>query len=770
MPRDDYRASAVPASFPPLIASRSFQIAAGLGAAFVGLLGLVPLFAGPGYEVSLASGLVLPAIVAAATALEVARARPEAWEALGRGVAGGLAVAGLAALATLLQGLRVGLCDPLGGLVLFALGPTAGSVLGGVWGAVVGSIVSVTPSRRHEVWSVAMALAGPALGVIVSLWRFYCGPMVFAFDPFFGFFSGPLYDTVIEPSGLLLTYRLGSMMTLVAVSVLALHVRRTPRALALRWLGRPGVVLLGLAAAVGSVVHTAYGAELGHYSTTSSVLDALRGRVHEGRCSVAFSPVLARREAALLARDCEAHVSELESFFGTRAPRKVTVFLFASEQEKARWTGASATQIAKPWRNEIYLVAEHFPHPVLGHELAHVMAGTFAKGPFRVAGALWGLLPDPGLIEGVAVAAAPSPNGELSSEEWARAMQELDLLPELGDVFSLGFLSKSSSLAYTVAGAFVGWFYERYGPDSLRAWYGGAELESLTGGRGLSSLERVWRSDLGGVRLSARALQHARLRFGRPSLFERRCPHVVDREQAMARERLGSGDAAEARRALERALRLDPGNLFLRLGLGACAMRDADELRARKAYSSIAADVRLSQLERAAGVEGEADVDLWQGRMAQARLLYDAIEPVVFDDGRRRSLAVKSGVTTEVERRAIVSLLLGDRLGRPCTTVVDDLTRWSAQKPRSGVADYLLGRRAYQDGAWERAAEHLDVALARELESALVRREAWRLRMVVAVACGDRSALRRAYAALVMDPDVGRAQRASHARLARLGL
>ncbi|MBN1609932.1 MAG: hypothetical protein JW940_25110 [Polyangiaceae bacterium] len=765
---DDTCASTTPVRLVPLFASRLCQIVVAVSALYVGLLGLVPLFAGPGYEVSLASGVLLPSLVAIATALQVACARPEPWEAFGRGVVGGLLVAVVALLATLLQGLRVGLCDPLGGLILFALGPGVGSVLGGVWGALAGSVVGSTSSRRRTLWAVAAAVFGPAAGLIVSLWRFYSSPMVFAFDPFFGFFSGPLYDTIIEPAGELLTYRLGSMMTLIAAAVLALHVRRTPSSLALVWVGRPGVVLLGVAAALCSVTHAALGTRMGHYSTTASVLEALRGRERNGHCSVAFSPVIARRDAVLLARDCEQHLGELESFFGTRAPDRIAVFLFASDQEKGRLTGAASTQIAKPWRKEIYLVAERFPHHALGHELAHVVAGTFARGPFRVAGGFAGLLPDPGLIEGAAVAAAPSPSQELTPEEWARAMQQLELLPRLDGVFSLGFLSKTSSLAYTVAGAFVGWFRERYGAAALRAWYGGAKLESLTGGSGLSSLERAWQADLSKMTLNPRVLEQARLRFGRPSLFARRCPHVVDREQTEADERLSAGDVVGAREAFERARWLDPGNLSLRLGLGACAVREGDPLRARTIYSGIASDARLSALERAAGREAGADVDLWQGRVADARRTYQAIEPVVFDPGRLRALAVKSGVRSEIERRAVVSLLVGDRLGEPCSAVIEALVRWSAEELDSGLADYLLARRSYQDGQWERAATHLDVALGRKLEPDLVRREGWRLRLVVAAALEDRIGARRAYAALVADPDIGRAGRRSLARLARL--
>jgi len=52
---------------------------------------------------------------------------------------------------------------------------------------------------------VLAAVSLPLLGVVVSVGRFYTSPMVFAFDPFFGYFSGTLYDTVIDAGSALVT-------------------------------------------------------------------------------------------------------------------------------------------------------------------------------------------------------------------------------------------------------------------------------------------------------------------------------------------------------------------------------------------------------------------------------------------------------------------------------------------------------------------------------------------------------------------------------------
>ena len=51
---------------------------------------------------------------------------------------------------------------------------------------------------------------------------------VIAYDPFVGYFSGSIYDTVINAQGLL-TYRLGSLASLGAAAVIAFHLELGPQ-------------------------------------------------------------------------------------------------------------------------------------------------------------------------------------------------------------------------------------------------------------------------------------------------------------------------------------------------------------------------------------------------------------------------------------------------------------------------------------------------------------------------------------------------------------
>src|SRR5262249_5931263 len=143
------------------------------------------------------------------------------FDALGRGVAFGAVAALAGALLATLHGLRAGFCDAPLGYELWATGPGPGAVLGGAWGAAAGLLAA--RRRRARLWAVLLALAGPLGSFVIGLVRFYTSPMVFGFDPFVGYFAGPLYDTVVDPGNRLLSYRIGSVASLLAAAVFAWH-------------------------------------------------------------------------------------------------------------------------------------------------------------------------------------------------------------------------------------------------------------------------------------------------------------------------------------------------------------------------------------------------------------------------------------------------------------------------------------------------------------------------------------------------------------------
>lgn len=728
----------------------------------IGAIGFLPLFGGPGYEHALATGLIVPAAAAVATAVHVARGETsEPLESVGHGVLVGLAYASIALAVALLHAVRVGICELWGAVVYFVLTALLGTLLGGVWGAAAGELSHAIARRRS--WTqrrarriaVGAALAGPLSGVGFGVFRFYSSPMIFAYDPFVGYFSGTIYDTVIDPGLSLLTFRLGTLATLSAVSLVASVLRRDEHrsfglVLDLTTAARRARGALAFGATVASVSVTLAGIQLGHYSTAESIVKDLGAEKHGERCDVVYPSTTREQEAKLLLVDCEEQISMVEARLGAKGPPRIRAFFFRDDADKKRLMGAAHTYIAKPWREEVYLQIASYPHPVLGHELAHVIAGSFGRGPFRIAGDVGGYLPNPGLIEGVAVAASPD-DEDLTDAQWARAMMQIGILPSMQRVFSLGFLGDASAKSYTLAGAFITWIGATHGMETVRSWYGGGDIAALTG-KSWGALEQGFRDYLATVELPAEAESFAMAKFNRPGLFGRRCPHVVDairHEADLCRE---TQRFDEAIKLYGEALSKDRLDFASRHARAVTIRRYVDRERGRAELEALAASPDIPRTYRDRASEALADADLIDDNLEPARVRYAKLAEGAVDEDVARTLEVKELATVDpAAREAIKALLLGDGAHGPDVFVAGvELGRWPFEVApnRSPLAGYLTGRNLIQRGFYEKGARALDDALsspdgALTFPTARIARETLRQRAIAACALGDRPAVDR---------------------------
>jgi tetratricopeptide (TPR) repeat protein len=739
----------------PFRASRAQVCAAGSVAAVLGGVGFVPLFGGPGYESALASGLCVPTAAAVATALDVSESPAASpLECVGRGLQSGLVLAFVAVATTLLHGVRIGICDLAGGLLLFALTAGIGALMGGAFGVLVGEFAR--GSRRRRLLCVLGAPVGPVAGIVVSVARFYGSPMVFAFDPFFGFFSGALYDTVVDVRPELWTYRAGSLATLTGVALVASALERNARgSIALPSMGGSSQSLwrlgLGSAALAASLGVAAAGPVLGHWQTATTIAAALGGRAAGPRCDVVFPDTLSLQRAALIERDCEEEVAAVEERLHARLDGRLVAFFFRDTAEKHRLMGAADTSIAKPWRHEVYLQLAGYPHPVLGHEIAHVVAGSFACGPFRVGGRALGWWPNPGLIEGVAVSASPD-DDELSGAQWARAMLDLGILPRMRDVFSLGFLGDNAAKSYTVAGAFVTWVTDRWGPEVMHAWYAGASLEDLTRSS-WTAIESQFHVALSALDMPAGASAYARARFGRPGLWTRHCPHVVDAFDRQGDSCRNDRRFDRAKDAYQQALERDASDWHARFETAKMDLFLADPARGRAQLERLAADEAVPRTVRDRADEALGDDDLTRGRNEEAAERYRGLADRVLDEDFGRTMEVKAlGAADPRARSTVLSMLVGDpSRGIDPWLGALRLGDWAASS-QDALALYLVGRNLALREEFAEASAWLDRAILAGGPTPRIARESIRLRAVCACVLRDDRGLERV-SELLVAPD-----------------
>ncbi|MFO8070621.1 MAG: hypothetical protein R6V85_01990 [Polyangia bacterium] len=682
----------------------------------------LPLTETPGYELALLVSLIsslgagqlaacLPGRVRAQLA-PFPGARAPAAVLFGRAALYGLSLLAPPLLLSLLNTLRVPPCNLAEGLLFYALIPLPSVLVAAAAGLLAG-LIAPGPRSASVAWAAIWIL-----GLGLALWEFYDTPAVFSFGPFHGYYPGVLYDELVSVPPRLFSYRAATAVQIVALLAIAswLVAPDTLRLSAGRLRSRPRAAGTAALAVAASAALQLAAPALGHRTRGCDLESLLPVSAASPGLELRFPPGTPKDTIDELTLDVAFSLHRVERFLDAPLGEEISVFFFSDSQQKGRAMGASGTNVAKPWRNEVYVVLRPAPHEVLRHELAHAVAARFAPPPFDVAG---GWFPDPGLIEGLAVA-AQGPRGDLSVHQWAAAMLSLDLLPPAESLFGPGFLDLPASSAYTAAGSFCRWIVETRGPESLRDAYAGRGWKRAAGST-LPELEKEWRLFLEGVELRDADLAAARHRFDRPSVIRTVCVHEVARlrREAGRLERSGRWDAALETLELARersgrstSVRLDVFAALARAGRVREVRRRAEDLLSDPAVGSV-------QRDRIREVLADLRVDNDPERAREAYLELAATAP---SEAARRRLAVKARLArlpsgTVGEIRAALAHRPGPAApGEPLLML--HIARAAGELPGDPVLRYLLARQHFRYDDFEVALAQIDRALELKLASA----------------------------------------------------
>ncbi len=520
-------------------------------------------------------------------------------------------------------------CDPGASLQVYLLGPPASAALAVALVALLGKLVR----RPLPVAVLAYLVVFSSLGL--TLWRLYQEPPTFFFNHFFGGYYGMIYDEVGGVDGRLLRFRL--LTWLWALGGLFLVRATVPRR------GRvsrraPAWALLTLLAA--SLLSWSWNDLL--HPSHATIERALGKRIQTPHFDIFVDRRSDDAELQLLARDHEFRYQQLKSQLGVVPQERLRSYVYPSAARKAELMGAAGTQLARPWQLEMHINAARFPHPVLAHELVHVLSATMGTGPLKTS-SRFGVLIRPGLVEGLAVALEPDID-ELSLLDEARALKEMERLPDLGDLLGLtSFGTEAPSRAYVGAGSLMRYLLDTHGVGRVREFYRSGDFEALAGATD-EEVERDWRKWLEASPASARALALTRRRFERPSFFERRCVHARRDHYQQIEANLAEGQRGLAVAQLrelheEDAEDLDAARWLLRVG------RESDDpALVGEASDWLAGAGALTPIEESELALTEADLSWRAGDQTQACELFLDQGATVLASSRRRSLWVRQFV------------------------------------------------------------------------------------------------------------------------------
>lgn len=687
----------------------------------VAALSTLPLVGALGYEHAFVLSPVF-SLVGMAVGVDAMRrvaGTPDAsWWALGSATLRELATLHAIAVAmTLLGGLWQRGCDPLGGLVFYGMGPALSSLLG----AVCGVIASVFTQRRgRAVW---LAFAPMAFCIVVGLSRLYADPVVYAYDPFFGYFSGSVYDESVGVGDRYLRYRgynllAGAAATLLLALVCDPSLRRRANPFSGLREGRRGpLAVVAVAASIVAILIGANGASLGFTADDESLRDVLPQRMETEHFIIDYAPRTADdRTIELIAAEHEYAYDRLKKRMGGLEPAgKVHSFNFRDRNQKRAAMGAGTVQVAAPWRGQIYLDHREFPHPVLHHELAHIFGNTVGDDIFGVSRD--GLRLNIGLIEGFATGLAPRPSDRLDLHDQVEVLGALERRPKLASIMGPGFLSHSSRVAYMTAGSFVLWLIDTRGFEKMGTFYGTAGDAQAAYGTSLEALEAEWVEFLdqrGGIR--PQDVEAQAQRFKRGSLFERPCAHTVAKVRSELGRATGRAEFDDAIELHQQLCALEPLQPVHRLGLARGHMDRRDPDAALEALDALEQMPKLTVSVLSRMHELRGDVHMFAGDLDAARASYDAGLALPDDEGHTRMLQLKREATLDPVLAGVLTdyLALFDIEGDKFTQSIARLAgahRIRGLPGHEALGSYLVARQLLNVQRAAAAVPFLEVAL-----------------------------------------------------------
>lgn len=710
---------------------------------FVLALSFVPMAGTLGYFSSLVLAPLLSLLAAASGVDAVARVRERSpangaeamWLLAGQGA---VALAWLLALplgVLLLGMLWTTNCDPLGGFAFFVIGPVCSAMLG--WVAGVAMAVLVGPRRR-----LVLLLAGwlPFAGcVVIGVRRLYFDPAVYAYDPFFGWFSGPIYDEGIAISSRYLRYRAYNFTAAAAVWLgLRASVDGQLRASARRMLASGPSRVRAVAALILATIALGLALaspRLGFTATVDSLGESLGATRETEHFVIHYGPTSATaREIDMVAAEHEFAWHRLEQRLGRAPDRPVHSFVFANGKQRGQLIGANVVEVSPPWRQQMYLSHRMWPHDVMHHELAHAFLGDFGDPllGLPISAGLWGMRVNGALIEGVPTALAPRSQDNLGLHEQAAVLDRLEKRPPLASIMGAGFWGAAANRAYTAAGSFVLWLAQTHDWASVAALYDNAGDFERTYGQSLDELEQAWLAFLRALPLREQDIAAHAQRFQKNSVFRRPCAHrAADLRRAAAQARL-LGQSDEALDHQQTLCRIEPDEPAHFLGLAQMLAGWDRYAEAAEVLDELAGREQLTATIRGLIDEQRGDTALLAGQLDsldEAATHYQAALALGLGENRARQLQIKLLAARDPALAPLVAEYFGPFRVADESHAGAVLQLWTASKiaelpGHHALGHYLLGRQFLIAAAPREAAAVLAEALAPPLgEPMLATRE-----------------------------------------------
>ncbi|MFT4702604.1 MAG: tetratricopeptide (TPR) repeat protein [Bradymonadia bacterium] len=621
---------------------RRTLVTSGLFATCVLIFQFVPLYNSLGYEYSTAVASLLT-IFGVSRGVRIVEGQSVWHSALAESRVM-LAWVAFAVVVSMLNALRVPLCEPAPGLV-YVLVLSVGAIP---------SVLATTATARRTPWPARMGALIVFVSVAWSAAYLATQPDITAYNPFFGYFAGSIYDESLVGTATHFVYR-SFTISVAALVLCIIEYRERPRSLELRWAVALAVVVSVFAMNLG---------QLGISKSRGFVVDELGGFVATEHFDIYFdASAFDEPSVEQLVWDHEARYAELAEFWQVEPTHRLHSFVYGNRNEKGRLMGGYRTLVAKIWLGEMHITWTGIGDDLLAHEMAHLFLRDAGSGPLDLS-SRWGLIPNMALVEGAA-SASEWGSPEWDGHYWSAAMRAEGIAESIPELLGpVGFWSRYSRRAYTLTGSFARWLINERGPAPFLEAYRYGDFEGAYG-ESLESLAAGWGAWLDELEVGPALQRSATWRYDRPSLFGRRCARsIATRIEEGDRFRL-SGQREDAARCYESVIADDPNNGRQRIAIARRYIRLEDAGRALELVQWVLDREEAGLALQAEARELRADMYWRAGDATTAASMYATLAEEAGTEGDVRrfqaktqgaSLVGRAPATSAAIRRALVDV------------------------------------------------------------------------------------------------------------------
>ena len=537
-------------------------------------------------------------------------------------------------------------------------------------------------------------------------------PPVFAYHPIIGYFPGPIYDFLISISpSYYIARTIGVLWGVVFlyITINTCEVSRntgfTPKVnwRKLFWFESDRLHIGKIATCISLLILVlcteVFSGQLGIRPTRDDISKALGGYRETEHFKIIYAREL-EMEIDQFSEDCEFRYEQLSKYLKTEISRKVRVYLYSTPEQKKKLIGAGSTYVEDPFGYGFHVHTQGFPHPVIKHELAHVLTSDWSP---------WKVSLNVGIHEGVAVAADWSEEG-LSVHQWGKAMYHLKVAPQLNSVMGLGFWRHAGSRSYLLAGSFIRYLIDTYGLEKMKSSFPLGNLSRIYE-KDIASLEEEWRQFLSNqIKLTEYDIKYAERRLKRGGIFEQICAHEMAAQRSKAWSSYYNKDYHTAVDTFYNMLDDERNNPRTMVGLMYSAFKKGDIPLTNSIANKIVNDENSHYKIEAAQLLG--DIHWSKGEIQQALQMYNSVVDEHLHYRRqinihKRIAALSNSITTmsQEKLRRVLTPKSYSSIGNGSKTAI--LLQIIESETDEWLPYLLVGELLHKEKSWELSTQYL---------------------------------------------------------------